>query len=507
MKQSLVELNDLPDEILIMILRNLPTYEAIYTFIGLNKRFNRLVHDSTFTNRLTLMTYKWEHFIGALPDRMLDQFCIQILPKVHHKIQWLELESSSMNRVLLATDYPNLYGLSLYNLNTKQAKQLFSGRKLLNHNIKNQISSLVIDTDEDNTHLTKDISKQICTYIFTTFINLKYLNLFPSVSRCPSLSFNISSPTVFSSNLLELYINLINFTDCFHILDGRFNQLRTLHVKVPIIWYSDLVIKNNENLTNLKCFSLYCSSIYSYNGLIVPLLCRMSNLEKLGLYFCKAREVRFIDGNSLKKITKHMSQLNKFMFNIRSLIYFNEKMNLLSNEDIQYTFRDFKINDIICCVDYFFKEFEGQCLIYSNPYTWKDYNNITNNFPGGLFQNVRRISLFDEHPFEHEFFLKIAQSFPFLNQFDLTNHQQQKNKRRRIPKNFLTVKFPHLTQLSLNKVHDDYVQQFLIDTKTCLPNKVVLRMDYEQLKKVTYNFRRDTTRTNCSKIQYFLRDN
>jgi hypothetical protein len=56
----------------------------------------------------------------------------------------------------------------------------------------------------------------------------------------------------------------------------------------------------------------------------------------------------------------------------------------------------------------------NQCHIYSYPYEWKCYKNITNNFPGGLFKCVYEVSLFDERPFEHEFFLQIAQSFPFM---------------------------------------------------------------------------------------------
>ncbi|CAF3331627.1 unnamed protein product [Rotaria sp. Silwood2] len=44
------------------------------------------------------------------------------------------------------------------------------------------------------------------------------------------------------------------------------------------------------------------------------------------------------------------------------------------------------------------------------------YGNITNNFPGGLFQYVRVVSLCDDSPFEHEFFIQIQKSFPFLEQ-------------------------------------------------------------------------------------------
>ncbi len=92
-------------------------------------------------------------------------------------------------------------------------------------------------------------------------------------------------------------------------------------------------------------------------------------------------------------------------------IHLSNQIDLPSNEDIQRTFRD---NRIISYVDYFPKTRIGRCHVYSYPYKWKDYNNITNSFPGGLFKYVRKISLSDERPFEHEFFLRISQSFPLL---------------------------------------------------------------------------------------------
>jgi hypothetical protein len=61
-------------------------------------------------------------------------------------------------------------------------------------------------------------------------------------------------------------------------------------------------------------------------------------------------------------------------------------------------------NQVISCVNYFSEVVGGQYHIYSYPYTLKEYNNITNNFPGGLF---------DERPFEHEFFLHIDQRINF----------------------------------------------------------------------------------------------
>jgi len=150
-----------------------------------------------------------------------------------------------------------------------------------------------------------------------------------------------------------------------------------------------------------------------YDELIVTLLHRMSNLEQLNLYFVIFGRKTFIEGNHLKNIINSMPQLNKFMFNIRSSISVENQINLPSNEDIQYTFKDFKNNQIIS-IDFFPKAQDVQCYIYSHPYIRKDFKNITNSFVGELFKCVHEVLLFDERPFHYEFYLRISQSFPFL---------------------------------------------------------------------------------------------
>jgi hypothetical protein len=63
----------------------------------------------------------------------------------------------------------------------------------------------------------------------------------------------------------------------------------------------------------------------------------MSNLEELALYLkLNLRHKAFIDGNNLKMdIISHMPRLNKFIFNIRSIIYLKNQIYLPSNADIQ----------------------------------------------------------------------------------------------------------------------------------------------------------------------------
>jgi hypothetical protein len=233
----------------------------------------------------------------------------------------------------------------------------------------------------------------------------------------------------------------------------------------------------------------------------------MSNLEKLHLYLSDIDRQPFIDGDDLKtNIINHLLQLNSFTFNIRSFNSYNQT-ELSSNEDIQQSFKDFKYNRIISCVDVFQKNSFNQCHIYSYPYKWKCYQNITNNFPGGLFKCVYEVSLFDERPFEHEFFRQIAQSFPFMKKLTISNCNAQMNKRREKSENddenLSIINYYHLTELLFFQAHEDYLEEFLLDTKTCLLNNVYLYVGRELLEKVTDNFTRDATRLNCSKIIYY----
>jgi len=52
----------------------------------------------------------------------------------------------------------------------------------------------------------------------------------------------------------------------------------------------------------------------------------------------------------------------------------------------------------------------------------------------------------------------------------------------------------------LYDTHYDYIEEFLLDIKTCLTNGVHLSLNYKSLKKVTHNFKRDATRINSNKV-------
>jgi len=94
-----------------------------------------------------------------------------------------------------------------------------------------------------------------------------------------------------------------------------------------------------------------------YDELIVPLLQRMSNLEKLDLCLVISCNGDFIDGNNLRKdAINHLPRLNKMTVNIRSVIGYNDQIDSRSTEDIQHTFEDIKDNQVKGFVTFYINE-------------------------------------------------------------------------------------------------------------------------------------------------------
>lgn len=138
MEYSSIRLTDLPDEILMIIFQKLKNIELLYYLTDVNPRLDCILNESIFTNRLVLLRFISGHLVDSkslvscraypLLDPILDRFCERILPKINIKIRWLELESTSMERVLHAANYPNLFGFALYNIQTERALEIFSGK-------------------------------------------------------------------------------------------------------------------------------------------------------------------------------------------------------------------------------------------------------------------------------------------------------------------------------------------------------------------------------------------
>jgi hypothetical protein len=121
---------------------------------------------------------------------------------------------------------------------------------------KNQITTLNITLAKSKT--IGSISNKmnvVCKLILTIFNSLRCLKFYPysDVYICYNerLSFSFREPRIFfSSNLMELHINVCSFTDCLYLLDGRFKQLHTLCVNVDSFRLPSEVIINKVDYLN-----------------------------------------------------------------------------------------------------------------------------------------------------------------------------------------------------------------------------------------------------------------
>jgi hypothetical protein len=126
-------------------------------------------------------------------------------------------------------------------------------------------------------------------------------------------------------------------------------------------------------------------------------------------------------------------------------------------------------------------------------------------------QVVSYVSLYDEYLFEHEFFLQIVQSFPFIQKLVLINYKPQRqhkpysNKSMNSNCHLSIVEFSHLIELDIERVYDDYVEEFLCHTKTCFRQNISLHIEGDALLRVTKNFTRQDTRMNCTKVENLFR--
>ncbi|CAF2066214.1 unnamed protein product [Rotaria magnacalcarata] len=91
-----------------------------------------------------------------------------------------------------------------------------------------------------------------------------------------------------------------------------------------------------------------------------------------------------------------------------------------------------------------------------------------------------------------------------MERLSLINHQSQIHKQsyKLTNHNFNStiVKYNYLITLDIEEVHDDYIEEFLFNTKTYFHNNIVMSINYKSLERVTRNFTRDVTRINCAKI-------
>jgi hypothetical protein len=246
-----------------------------------------------------------------------------------------------------------------------------------------------------------------------------------------------------------------------------------------------------------------------YDTQVLPLLRRMSNLEKLVLSITNENRTTIVDGTQINnEILVHMPRLYKFDFNINTRTKLHHLVHYLSSDDIQRTFTNIGYQNVGCILYYVTSS--AICHVFSLPFMFRYLQYIGNTFTPIIFGHVTELIVHDIVPFEHEFFIRIARSFPLLKYLQIINFESQSQMLNNWNSNdnqlYSIVEYPYLISLRIWVSHIDYVEQFLNETKTHLPHLTKLAVDYDQLAIVTNNFTRDITRLNCAKVKQLIID-
>ncbi|CAM4949413.1 unnamed protein product, partial [Rotaria socialis] len=261
-------------------------------------------------------------------------------------------------------------------------------------------------------------------------------------------------------------------------------------------------------LPNLKCFSLKSYFRHQQYEKIPSLLRRMPYLEHLTLYLSIKGRNRIIDGTCVQDdILVHVPQLHSFTFYISTYIDIGDLSHNLSHEHIQQTLINIGqqnatsiINNLGTCV--------VECSIFSLPFSFDYLLYLGNIFPNIVFNYVTYLLVQHRDGFKHEFFVRIARSFPLLKYLRIYNIKPQVSTDPTLSSDhsqlYSMIEYPHLMSLDVAYSNKCYLEQFLNETKACVPCLIELAMSQYDLKIVTNNFTREETRRNCAKVKQLI---
>ena len=232
----------------------------------------------------------------------------------------------------------------------------------------------------------------------------------------------------------------------------------------------------------------------------------MSYLEKLSLYLPITGRNKVIDGTDVQHdILDYMPQLHSFIFYICTHVKTVGLSYKLSIEDIQQTLTNIRQEHASSMLNYIHRDLAA-CSIFSLPFQFDYLQDLGNKFPDIVFNYVTYLYVKDINPFKHQFFIRIARSFPLLKYLGIFNakspvlHDVMPFSSDNCQL-YSTIEYPHLSRLDVRLAHTAYVEQFLNETKTKIPCLTELGVMVSHLKFVTKDFKREETRRNCAKVK------
>lgn len=94
--------------------------DVLHFLSDVNQRFSRIAHDFLYLRQLDLTGLSPIKFQcqnnSSTAKQAVSHICEKILPRIHDQVHQMTLECYSMKDILVAANYPQLYSLSLRNV-------------------------------------------------------------------------------------------------------------------------------------------------------------------------------------------------------------------------------------------------------------------------------------------------------------------------------------------------------------------------------------------------------
>ncbi|CAF2895674.1 unnamed protein product [Rotaria sp. Silwood2] len=506
LSKDIVELVDLPDELILIIMNKVkPKVLLLCSIITIgNNRLEKLVLDKCDSIDLT-----FDYFQSPYKC-LIQRFYSHVMPCIINNIQSLTLNIQHIPNISIfakrnsngilpnlihlkimmgrqdpktGTPYTlgnNLYGISRYN-------PLFSN-----------IPQFVIMNKSSSARI---LSTFLCSSVMHSIVSFELdddcilLNMFND----DSLFFHESI------HLTHIRITLYRFEHCICLLNRLNSQLCSFTVNIMFVSLPNVDILSE--IKSISCPNLKQLTITSYRTItdyeefFLPVLQRLSNVEYLTLLLVVGlegiRPNHFIDGFDLEKnIISYMPHLREFHFHIRSIL---KNPSHVEIKTIRQSFIQYQQQSVDCVIDYFHDNY-GQCQIYSLPFIGTRLDFISNRFPlfdtNKTFSMVTKLLLYDDiQPFESSFFERVSRALPHLRTLDVMNGLEQQEKKKTTTNN---LEFINLTTLILFDIHLDYAEQLLC--RTHLPCLVELAIDNDILLEIMTRDQQQA-KDNCSRVE------
>jgi hypothetical protein len=128
MNSKTIGLLELPDEILLIIFDKLGSVNVLYSLLNSTQRLDQIARNIDYTKSINFSIELSDGQFTTIDPDKLHRFCVEILPQINHHIQAMTLETVTIERILLATQFPNLNTIVLVGCSPDVLLRHFTGK-------------------------------------------------------------------------------------------------------------------------------------------------------------------------------------------------------------------------------------------------------------------------------------------------------------------------------------------------------------------------------------------